>query len=147
MGEKKKSERPRYRDARFCPYCGAESLDRDRYGETLTKPRYKNEFSCRACGVGIQISPSLRTQTANALAKSHRELRPPQDPKPRPADEQLAALNGLASRLPGPISVRRSKNRPSYFVIEITGRKAHGSTDFSRAMIFLEGMKQMTEVL
>jgi len=75
--------------ARFCPFCGVESLDRDTYGETLTPRRNKNEFACRSCGMGFMLTPSLRYQAASGLAKSHRASNFVNDVHSRPPGKRI----------------------------------------------------------
>lgn len=67
-----KSKGP-YKDVRFCPKCGVESLDRDRYMEDKNVPHA--EYVCRTCGLGFRIGPSKRVGTAENLFREHRRMR------------------------------------------------------------------------
>lgn len=75
-----------YTEARFCPLCGCESLERDQYrkehGKVSRDGRQSYdfqspEFLCNACGFGFRLTPSLRHEHALVLFKQHREMRPP----------------------------------------------------------------------
>lgn len=130
----------KFSDAKFCPFCGVEALERDRYGETMVIPRYKLEFSCRACGKGVQLIPSLRYQFASQMATEHRQMRPPDRPvKPKPEDEPLHLLMKYHEAVGMPGTVRRSKSRPSMFVFEDEHGKARGSTNWTGAKLLLRG--------
>lgn len=125
--------------ARFCPFCGVEALDRDRYAETLQEPRYKTEFVCTACGRGFQIGPSIRHIHAAQLTKDHRAMRPPdRPPKRKPEDPELYALNKFADRLAVPGLIRRTKNGQK-FVWEDANGVAHGSAGYQEVMLLLRG--------
>jgi rubredoxin len=67
--------RPRgpYREVRFCPRCGVESLDKDRYLEGKNCPHA--EYVCRTCGLGFRIGPSRRVAAADDLFREHRKRR------------------------------------------------------------------------
>lgn len=67
--------RPRgpYRECRFCPKCGVESLERDRYEEAKNCPHA--EYICRTCGLGFRIGPSKRVAAADDLFREHRKMR------------------------------------------------------------------------
>jgi len=76
----------RFTEARFCPLCGCETLDRDDYRREHGKksPAGRSgfefqspEFLCRICGFGFRLSPSLRHEHATSLFRAHREMRPP----------------------------------------------------------------------
>jgi hypothetical protein len=79
----------KYRDARFCPSCGCESLTRDRYRDEVNDRPVQDgrnsfaygvpEFVCGACGFGFRLGPSLRTEHANTMFKEHRKMRPPDE--------------------------------------------------------------------
>jgi hypothetical protein len=62
-----------YREVRFCPLCGVESLDKDRYLEEKNCPHA--EYVCRTCGLGFRIGPSRRVATADDLLREHRKRR------------------------------------------------------------------------
>jgi hypothetical protein len=134
--------------ASFCPFCGVRSLERDRYGETLADPRYKNEFSCTACGMGFSLGPSMRYQQAIRLAKAHREMRPAdRPPKEKPADTELFTLQKYAERVGYPGQVVRSASKVGIFMFLDNLGKSHGSTGFERAMCLLRGYELATNII
>lgn len=64
-----------FKNLRFCPSCGAESLERDDYrfeqqGREIHRDH--NEWVCRVCNLGMQITPSFRQQLASKIIKTHR---------------------------------------------------------------------------
>ena len=65
------SHKGAYSGLRFCPKCGVESLEFDRYRPTCDKP----EYICKTCGLGFRILESARVQMANQLFKQHRTMR------------------------------------------------------------------------
>jgi hypothetical protein len=137
-----KFAKQRFQDASYCPFCGTQALERDRYGETLENPRYKNEFICSACGWGVQIMPSTRHQHAASLHRQHREQRPPDDSnkpvKLKPLDIELYALQKYAERLEIPGQIERCKNGRTFVLRDSAGR-AHVSTGYEKMMTLLRG--------
>ena len=78
--------RRQFTAATFCPWCGTESIERDTYRKDHGKKgkggrsgfEFGNaEFTCRICGAGFRLSPSLRHEHAKSLFAEHRKLRPP----------------------------------------------------------------------
>lgn len=72
----------RFAAARFCPWCGSESIRRDDYHLSHpTKRQQKNptcpppEFVCSSCGTGFRLSASRRHSDANDLFAMHRKMR------------------------------------------------------------------------
>lgn len=69
---------------RFCPRCGVDNIQRDRYrvdtkvGEIKGKDLYP-EFICLVCGFGFLVRPSLRWEHSIRLFARERKLRPPND--------------------------------------------------------------------
>lgn len=125
--------------ATFCPFCGVEGLERDRFGETSDKPRFKNEFLCTVCGKGIVIGPSTRYMQATALARGHRQMRPPDHPpKEKPADMELYTLQKYAERLNFPGTIVRTKKIANFAFYNNKG-VCVGTASFSRAMLILRG--------
>ena len=127
--------------ASFCPFCGVNTLERDRYAEKPPMPRYKNEFLCQTCGKGFALTPSLRWQEAGRLHKEHRQVRPPDElPKKKErcsADIELLTLQKYADRVGLSGTIERCKT--GRFVWRNTDGQAHGSTDYNRMKIFLRG--------
>lgn len=79
-------------EAKYCPLCGCESLERDAYRLTHTNRRGKKgltetqfqhqqalEFICKACGAAFKIGPSMRHDHATSLIASERRQRPPHE--------------------------------------------------------------------
>lgn len=74
----------KFASAKFCPFCGTETLIRDEYrseGETDSKAAHYGrsaypEWICSICNVGFKLSPSRRHEHALALFKEHRKMRP-----------------------------------------------------------------------
>lgn len=62
-----------YSNLRFCPKCGVEAIEFDRYREH--KSCSHAEYICKSCGLGFRISRSSRVETADALFKQHRKVR------------------------------------------------------------------------
>lgn len=62
-----------YSRLRFCPKCGVESIEFDRYKEHKNHPHA--EYICRTCGLGFRIGRSYRVEAADLLFKRHRQLR------------------------------------------------------------------------
>lgn len=87
-------------NARFCPYCGAASIERDRMSEERTVKRHKTEYICLICGEAWRLDISYRVQVARTLAKRDRQQRPiPEKPAPeRQRKEQMAAACNRAFR-------------------------------------------------
>lgn len=67
--------RPRgpYRNCRFCPKCGVESLDKDRYMEAKNCPYA--EYICGVCGFGFRLVPSRRVAVAEEYFREDRKVR------------------------------------------------------------------------
>lgn len=65
--------RGNYKDCRFCPKCGVETLERDRYMEAKNCPHA--EYLCRLCGFGFRIGQSARVTLALKLFREHRQIR------------------------------------------------------------------------
>jgi hypothetical protein len=131
----------KFRDARFCPFCGVQSLERDRSGETKEKPAFKNEFHCTTCGMAIAILPSTRYMQAASLAKGHHQMRPPDlPPKVKPADLELYTLQKYAEKIGARAIIKRSKTKIAKFLfLHPTNGRCVGSLDFDGAMKFLRG--------
>lgn len=71
-----------YAKCTFCPSCGVQNIERDRYryeNEPDRKFRGRPEFLCLACGFGFLLAPSKRAESANIIFKSQRKLREPND--------------------------------------------------------------------
>ena len=72
----------RFSQIKFCPNCGVDNIQRDRYrveiraGEIRAKDFYP-EFVCNVCGFGFSVRPSFRWEHANRLFSEERKLRPP----------------------------------------------------------------------
>jgi len=75
-----------FTSARFCPWCGTETLERDEYQREHGRvsrdgrPAYEfgiPEYVCRICGAGFKLGPSMRHAHAVALFAEHRKMRPP----------------------------------------------------------------------
>lgn len=71
-----------FASARFCPWCGTESLKRDDYHLTHPSNRQKPnptsvppEYVCLTCSVGFRLSASRRHEAANDLFAEHRRMR------------------------------------------------------------------------
>lgn len=69
---------------KFCPKCGVDNIQRDRYRVEVRVGAFKGkdfypEFLCNVCGFGFQVKASLRWEHARALFKAERKLRPPND--------------------------------------------------------------------
>lgn len=62
-----------YARAAFCPLCGVESLEKDRFRESKNCP--KAEYICRSCGFGFRICESARVQLANTMFAKERQYR------------------------------------------------------------------------
>lgn len=62
-----------YSKCRFCPKCGVESLEFDRYRENKGFP--KAEFICRTCAFGFCITQSARVTAADTLFRQSRKVR------------------------------------------------------------------------
>ena len=73
--------RQRPAQARFCPWCGVESLERDQYKRDRHSHGVGNggchpEFTCRTCGSGFELRNSNRADQAVALLRAESRLRP-----------------------------------------------------------------------
>ena len=62
-----------YARVSFCPLCGVEALEKDRYREAKNCP--KAEYICKSCGFGFRICESARVQLANQLFANERKYR------------------------------------------------------------------------
>lgn len=135
-----------FRDAKWCPFCGVESLERDKSGETKRKPSFKNEFHCTSCGKGIMIGPSTRYLQATALARGHRQMRPPElPPKVKPEDSELHALRCYAAKIGVPNTIIRSQKKLAKFnFLDPATTHCVGSMDFRGALQFLRGYEVAT---
>jgi predicted RNA-binding Zn-ribbon protein involved in translation (DUF1610 family) len=64
-----------YSKCRFCPKCGVESLQVDRYREGRRTGCNVAEYICGTCGFGFRITNSARVAAADLLFSQHRKLR------------------------------------------------------------------------
>jgi rubredoxin len=62
-----------YSGLRFCPRCGLERLEFDRYRERKSIPAA--EYVCGGCGFGFRIQKSARVEDADLLFKRSRQVR------------------------------------------------------------------------
>lgn len=129
-----------FKSASFCPFCGVRSLERDRSAESAEQPRYKNEFWCTSCGMGVAIGPSIRYLQATRVAKDHRSMRPPnRPPKERPADMELFTLQKYAEAINWPGQVRRATKKIGRFCFLDEQGRTHGTASYDQSMCFLRG--------
>lgn len=129
-------------EIRFCPRCGVESVQRDRYGEERTPPKFYCEWLCLSCGFGFKIDRSTRVAVAMQTAKEARKSRPPNEvkrPKPRPDDEELNTLRRYAEKIEMPYMIFRSGSKPWKFKFNSIDGICRGSLTFDKAMILIRG--------
>lgn len=128
-------------EVRFCPKCGVESVERDRYGEDRTPPRYKCEWLCSACGFGFLVDRSMRSMVASQLATEMRKMRPPsiKKDKPRPDDEKLNTLRRYAEKIGMKYTIFRKTNKPWLFKFCTLDGVCRGALNFEKAMVLLRG--------
>lgn len=62
-----------YAKCRFCPKCGLERIEFDRY--RADSNYCKAEFVCNSCGFGFRLSESARVQAAAQLFAQERKVR------------------------------------------------------------------------
>lgn len=74
-----------FKNLRFCPWCGTESVHRDQ--RPIESKKGKNDHICTVCGRGFSVGPSLRHQQANEYFKLHRQMRPYEKPQGGKRDE------------------------------------------------------------
>lgn len=128
-------------EVKFCPRCGVASVERDRYGEERTPPRFKCEWLCSACGFGFLVDRSLRSTIAAQIANQMRKMRPPsvKKDKPRPDDEKLNTLRRYAEKIDMQYLIFRSEKKPWLFKFCTLDGICTGCLTFERAMILLRG--------
>lgn len=64
--------------ARFCPWCGTESLMRDYFNQSETHHANSHvSFICTSCNRGFSINNSPRVMFAHRMIASERRIRPP----------------------------------------------------------------------
>ena len=129
-------------EIRFCPRCGVQSIERDRYGEQRDPPKFHCEWLCLACGLGFRVDRSTRANVAMGMAKSMRKSRPPDEvksPKLRPVDENLNTLRRYAEKIEMPYMIFRSAAKPWKFKFNSIDGICRGSLPFDKAMILIRG--------
>lgn len=73
------THRQKVKNARFCPWCGVESLFRDDYEREVHNHAANNpqgvDWICLACGVGFRLTNSFRANLALRLLRDERKRR------------------------------------------------------------------------
>ena len=134
-------------EIRFCPKCGVESVERDRYGEERTPPKFACEWICLACGLGFRVERSTRAAVAMQMSKEMRKSRPPDEvksPKLRPFDEHLNTLRRYAEKIGMPYTIFRSQAKPWRFKFNSIDGICRGTLSFDKAMILIRGYEIAT---
>lgn len=65
----------RLKMAKFCPWCGTPTLERDKFGDWANKAP---AFICTVCRAGFMLSRSPRVEFAIEMFSRERQCRPPQ---------------------------------------------------------------------
>ena len=130
-------------EVKFCPKCGVDAIERDRYGEEREKPIFRCEWICSACGFGFLVDRSLRALIASQMATEMRKMRPPsvKREKPKVDDEQLNTLRKYAEKIEMPYAIFRSASKPGKFKFCTLDGVCHGSLHFEKAMVLLRGFE------